>query len=321
MERNSWCWGPNAHIIQKLGEIYSSLAWRPECPLAVGTLLSFLPRAALISSETTLQCKPTMSAQTAGRNCFKMHSWSEQNHYWNAHFFILSSILLLNTAENTEISHAQRHNSRRRKAAQSFLFWPSSYTFHVALIIKRGKVWGRAIQLNHTPLPCCEERNSKVFYFAYWVVKFCIISKVYLTSPCINEIFFVLFVSENSAVFWRYHSPSSFLTTYFCTAENDLLFAQQHSSSSCGSCRGKHLSQQYQTLLLRPLVPKSCIDFAATELMLPRHPSCSCADRSRREPCPRTRATAELQSLSPLGWFVRAGVSSLCTFLELGIFK
>lgn len=107
------------------------------------------------------------------------------------------------------------------------------------------------------------------------------------------------------------HSPSSFLTTYFCTAEeNELLFAQQQTSSSCRSCRGKHLSQQYQTLLLRPSVPKSCIDFDATELMLPRHPSCSCADKSRREPCPRARTTArwaELQSLRPLGWLWEQG--------------
>lgn len=54
----------------------------------------------------------------------------------NAHFFIL----FLNTFENTEISHAQRHNSRRKKIAQSFLFSPSFYAFHVALIIKGTKV-------------------------------------------------------------------------------------------------------------------------------------------------------------------------------------
>lgn len=99
-----------------------------------------------------------------------MQSWSEQNHSWNARFFIPSSILLLNTFKKTEISHAQRHNSRRRKAVQSFLFWSGSYTFHVALIIQRGKVWGRAIQLNHTSLPCFEERNSELFYLNYWAV-------------------------------------------------------------------------------------------------------------------------------------------------------
>lgn len=103
-------------------------------------------------------------------SCFRMHSWSEQNHSWNAHFFIPSSILLLNTFKSTEISHAQRYNARRRKPVQSFLFWFGSYTFHVALIIKRGKIWGRAIQLNHTSLPCFEERNSKLFYLNYRAV-------------------------------------------------------------------------------------------------------------------------------------------------------
>lgn len=150
-----WQWEHSSHFFQEL----RSLTLRPLCN-------ANRPCQHRQLEENASRCIPDLNKTTT-----------------EMHFFILSSILFLNTVENTEISHAQRHNSRRRKAAQSFLFWPSSYTFHVALIIKRGKVWGRAIQLNHTPLPCCEERNSKLFYFAYWVVKFCIISKVYLTSP------------------------------------------------------------------------------------------------------------------------------------------
>ena len=107
-----------------------------------------------------------MLGQSAGRASSKCIPDLNKATNANAHFFIL----LLNTFENTKISHAQRRNSRRRKIAESFLFCPSSCTFHVALIIKRMKVKGRAIQLNYTPLPGSEERNFKIFYLTYWVI-------------------------------------------------------------------------------------------------------------------------------------------------------
>lgn len=89
------------------------------------------------------------SGQATGRAVSKYIPDLNKTTNVDAHFFIS----FLNTSENTEISHAQRHNSRRRKIAQSFLFCPSLYAFHVALIIKGTKVWSRTIQLNYTPLP------------------------------------------------------------------------------------------------------------------------------------------------------------------------
>lgn len=144
-----------------------------------------------------------MLVQTIGRAVLKCIRDLNKTTNANVHFFIL----FLNTFENTKISHAQRHNSRRRKVAQSFLFCPSSYTFHVALITKRTKVWGRAIQLNYTPLPGSEERNFKLFYFTYWVILrqriFHNFKGFFFIFLCINETLFILFISENSAVFSR----------------------------------------------------------------------------------------------------------------------
>jgi len=231
-----------------------------------------------------------------------MQSWSEQNHSWNARFFIPSSILLLNTFKKTEISHAQRHNSRRRKAVQSFLFWSGSYTFHVALIIQRGKVWGRAIQLNHTSLPCFEERNSELFCLNYWAV---------LRQKISYTWYFFTFSSALMRHFsfslWEFSSLLKL--TILRLVSVTPISAQQRMSCFLFGC----------SFLVSAAAAVLSTFHSNTEL--PKHTSRGCADESRREPeAGATARWAELQCFfTRLAVGAGASSPSLCAFLKLGI--
>lgn len=142
----------------------SSLIW---CAgLAVGTLVSMQEELSSWALRPFSTTNHMTLVQATGRAVSKCIPHLNKTTNVNAHFFTL----FLNTFENTEISHAQRHNSRSRKIAQSLLFCPSFYAFHVALIIKGTKVWSRTIQLNYTPLPDSEKRNFKLFYLTYYAI-------------------------------------------------------------------------------------------------------------------------------------------------------